>query len=276
MMSASTIRLVALATITTTLMGCASVPASGSAGATAAVVATTPGDPWEAWNRKVYAFNDAIDTAVVKPVAQAYENVVPRLVRTGVSNVLGNVRDVWSAANQLMQGKLQYGMEMGMRVLTNTVFGLGGLLDPATEMGLVRRQEDFGQTLGRWGVGPGPFVMLPLLGPSTVRDAGGTVLDTQVSPSALPPTSNGRYAVTGLTVIDTRARLLSAGKLLDASALDRYSFLRDAYLSQRLDAVYDGAPPMENFDEDPGDSPAKPAAAKPAAAPASAASKAAR
>lgn len=259
------------------LSGCASVPAGpagpSAAGTPAAPVASTPGDPWENWNRKVYAFNDAIDTAVVKPVAQAYQNVVPSLVRTGISNVLGNIRDVWSAANQLLQGKLQHGMEMGMRVLTNSTIGLGGLLDPATEMGLSRRSEDFGQTLGRWGVGSGPYMVLPLLGPSTVRDTGGLLADTMVSPSSLPPTEGGRAAVTAVDLVNTRARLLSAGNLLDQVALDRYSFLRDAYLAQRRDAIYDGAPPMETFEDEAADAPAaKPAAPVKAPAPAASAS----
>jgi phospholipid-binding lipoprotein MlaA len=268
------LRRVAGALAVLAVTGCASVPATGPAGpgmTSAAVSNATPGDPWEAWNRKVYAFNDAIDNAVVKPVAQTYEKVVPQLVRTGVSNVLGNIRDVWSATNQFLQGKVQYGFEMGMRVVANTFFGLGGLLDPATEMGLVRRQEDFGQTLGRWGVGPGPYMVLPFVGPSTVRDTGGFLLDRQVSPSSLPPTAGGQYSVLAVELVDTRTRLLPAGKLLDQVALDRYSFLRDAYLSQRRDAVYDGAPPLETFDEDPGDGPAKPPAAPAPAASAAAA-----
>ena len=248
--------------------GCASVP-TGSAGSAAAstaasTVAATPSDPWENWNRKVYTFNDAIDTALLKPVAQAYQKVVPSLVRTGIGNVLGNIRDVWSAANQLLQGKLQFGMEMGMRVLTNSTIGLGGLLDPAAEMGLSRRSEDFGQTLGRWGLGNGPYLVLPLLGPSTLRDAGGLVADIMVSPSSLPTTDGARAAVTAVDLVHTRARLLSAGNLLDQVALDRYSFLRDAYLSQRRDALYDGAPPMETFEDDVSDTPS----AKPAPAPA--------
>jgi phospholipid-binding lipoprotein MlaA len=257
------------------LTACASVPPAGPAGPglSSPPRAATPGDPWEAWNRKVYAFNDAIDTAVLKPVAQTYEAVVPSLVRTGVSNVLGNIRDVWSAANQFLQGKGQYGFEMGMRVVANTFFGLGGLLDPATEMGLVKRPEDFGQTLGRWGLATGPYLVLPLIGPSTVRDAGGFLVDRQVSPSTLPPTAGGQYSVLAIELVDTRARLLSAGKLLDQVALDKYSFLRDAYLAQRRDALYDGAPPMETFEDDPGDAAAKPAAgAKAPAAAASAAS----
>jgi phospholipid-binding lipoprotein MlaA len=240
--------------------------------------AGTPGDPWEAWNRKVYAFNDAIDSAILKPVAQTYEAVVPKLVRTGVSNVLGNIRDVWSTANQFLQGKVQYGFEMGMRVVANSFFGLGGLLDPATEMGLVKRPEDFGQTLGRWGIGNGPYLVLPLVGPSTLRDTAGFLADRTVSPSSLPPTAGGQYSVLAVELVDGRARVLSATKLLDQVALDRYSFLRDAYLAQRRDAVYDGAPPLETFDEDPGDGPAKPAAAaaKSAAPAASAASSAAK
>ncbi len=247
------------------LSACASVPPAGP-GMSPARTAATPGDPWEGWNRKVYAFNDAIDTAILKPVAQTYEKVVPSLVRTGVSNLLGNVRDVWSAANQLLQGKVQYGFEMGMRVVANTFFGLGGLLDPATEMGLIKRPEDFGQTLGRWGLGAGPYLVLPMVGPSTLRDTAGFLLDRTVSPSSLPPTAGGQYSVLAVELVDTRTKLLPAGKLLDQVALDKYSFLRDAYLAQRRDAVYDGAPPQEAFDEDPGDGPAKPSAAAASAA----------
>ena len=126
-------------------------------------MAASPSDPWENWNRKVYAFHDAIDEAVLKPVAEAYRKVLPELVRAGISNVFGNIADVWSAVNHLLQGKIHFGLDMGMRVAANTLFGLGGLLDPASEMGLKRRQEDFGETLGRWGVGPGPYLVLPLL-----------------------------------------------------------------------------------------------------------------
>lgn len=239
------------------LGGCATVGAGGP----------PPEDPFEGFNRKVYAFNETVDEAVMKPVATAYKKVVPQLVRTGISNVLGNVGDVWSAANHLLQGKIHTGLDMGMRVLTNTFFGLGGLLDPATEMGLTRRSEDFGQTLGRWGLGPGPYLVLPLLGPSTVRDGLSLVVDRQFSASQLPKSESAGYAVTGLQIIDLRASLLDTTRLLDSVALDRYSFVRQAYLSRRLDAVYDGAPPMEKFDDDPGDSPAAPASAASGAAP---------
>ncbi len=241
------------------LGGCATV-----APATAATAAppANPADPWEAWNRKVYAFNDAVDGAVVKPLATAYRDVVPQLLRTGVSNFFGNIGDAWSAANHLLQGKATSGVEMGWRFMTNTVIGLAGVLDPATEMGLQRRSEDFGQTLGAWGVGPGPFVMLPLLGPSTLRDSAGLLVDRQASASRLAGTDAGSYGVTTLEVLSLRASLLGATGLLDQVALDRYSFLRDAYLQRRLDAVYDGAAPMVDEFAD------EPASAAPAAKPA--------
>ena len=251
------------ATALALLAGCATAPAGGGSGGEA-TSATTPGDPWENWNRKVYAFNDKVDEAVLKPVATAYRDVVPELVRTGVRNVLGNIGDVWSAANHLLQGKLQLGLEMGMRVLTNSFFGLGGLLDPATEMGLTRRSEDFGQTLGRWGVGNGPFVVLPFLGPSTLRDTVGLAVDRQAAPSTLPPTIKGQYGVATLELVSLRAQLLSTTQLLDQVALDRYSFVRDAYLARRRDALYDGAPPMETFEDEADPGPAPSPAAPPA------------
>ncbi len=240
--------------LATALAGCATVPAGASA--------PSPADPWENWNRKVFAFNEAVDAAVLKPVAEVYRDAVPKLVRTGVNNVLGNLYDVWSTANHFLQGKAQDGFEMGMRVLTNTVFGLGGLLDPATEAGLTRRSEDFGQTLGKWGLPQGPYFVLPLLGPSTVRDSVGTLVDRQASPSQLPGADADRYAVTALELVNLRTNLLSAGTLIDQVALDKYSFIRDGYLSRRRDALYDGAPPMENFEDEP-DSATPPAAKAP-------------
>jgi len=259
-----------LATLVALLGACATVPPGGTgntAAAGAAPAAAVAIDPWESFNRKVYAFNDMIDEAVLKPVATAYRDVVPQIVRTGVNNVLGNIGDIWSAANHLLQGKLQDGLEMGMRVATNTFFGLGGLLDPATGLGLTRRSEDFGQTLGRWGVGTGPYLVLPFLGPSTVRDSAGLVVDRSANSSILPLSSNEQYGVSALELLSVRAGLLGATQLLDQVALDRYSFLRDAYLARRRDAVYDGAAPMEVFEDDAAEPPAKPV---PASAPASA------
>jgi phospholipid-binding lipoprotein MlaA len=252
--------------------GCATAPAGGVGGA-AAPSAQAPVsnavDPWENWNRKVFSFNEVLDKAVLKPVAEAYRDVVPARVRSGVTNVLGNIADVWSAANQVLQGKVQDGLEMGMRVLANTFFGLGGLLDPATEMGLTKRSEDFGQTLGRWGVVNGPFVVLPLVGPSTVRDTVGFVVDRQAGPTRLIDSTALKYEVTGLQLVNVRASLLSAGALVDQVSLDKYSFIRDAYLARRRDDLYDGAPPMETFQDEPPDAPANSAA--PSAQPASAA-----
>jgi phospholipid-binding lipoprotein MlaA len=256
------------------LSACATAP-QGAPGAAPPVVAAAPGDPFERWNRSVYAFNDAIDAAVLKPVAEGYRAVVPALVRSGVDNVLGNFGDAWSSLNHLLQGKLQSSLEMGMRVLVNTTFGLGGLLDPATEMRLERRSEDFGQTLGRWGVGAGPFLMLPLLGPSNVRDGLAWPVDRLGSPSTLKSLDDAAWAVTGLELLNTRANLLQTTQLLDQVALDRYSFIRDAYRQRRLDQVYDGAPPMEDFADEPAEAPAaKPAVPKvasPAAVPAASA-----
>ena len=256
-----TLRWLLLAALVAVLGACATVGPGGAAAPGGGPSAAVAIDPWESFNRKVYAFNDAIDEAVLKPVATAYRDVVPQIVRTGVSNVLGNIGDIWSAANHLLQGKLQDGLEMGMRVVTNTFFGLGGLLDPATEMGLTRRSEDFGQTLGRWGVGTGPYLVLPFLGPSTVRDSAGLVVDRSVNSELLPLSSNERYGLSALELVSIRAGLLSATKLLDEVALDRYSFLRGAYLARRQDAVYDGAAPMERFEDDAADPPAKPASA---------------
>ncbi len=255
-----TVAAVALALMT----GCATVPAGGGAA----------NDPWEGFNRKIFAFNEKVDEAVLKPVAETYRDVVPQPLRNGVNNFLNNLYDVWSTANHFLQGKFQSGLEMGMRVLTNTILGAGGLMDPATEMGLTRRSEDFGQTLGRWGVGQGPFVVLPFLGPSTIRDTAGLLVDRQSAPSTLPRADADRYAVTAMELINTRTNLLSTGGLVDQVALDKYSFIRDAYLARRRDALFDGAPPMDTFEDDGGDekAPAPAAAASAAATPPSGAS----
>jgi phospholipid-binding lipoprotein MlaA len=244
------LRLASTLALALALGGCASVPnqAAGTAGQKA--------DPWESWNRKVFAFNDSIDNAILKPVAEGYKAVVPSLVRTGVTNVFGNINDVWSTANQFLQGKVQDGFEMGMRVLVNSFFGLGGMLDPATEMHLTKRSEDFGQTLGRWGVGPGPYMVLPLFGPSTLRDTAALPLDRHFSPGTYPQDQAVRYSVSALELVNTRTNLLATTGLLDQVALDRYTFVRDAYLSRRVDQIYDGAPPQENFDDEPADPPA--------------------
>lgn len=263
------------------LAGCATPGAPGSAdragtaaaagehpAPTAGAAAPHPGDPWERFNRRVYAFNDTLDRLALKPVAQAYQRYVPSLVRTGVGNVLGNLGDIWSTANHLLQGKGEHGVAMGMRVLTNSFFGLGGLLDFATPLGMPRRSEDFGQTLGRWGVGSGPYVVLPLFGPRTLRDAGALMLDQQASASSFVQPMSAQAAVSALGLIDLRASLLSTTALLNQVAIDPYSFTRDAYLARRLDQVWDGAAPLQDLDPEDFADDAPADALPPASAPA--------
>jgi phospholipid-binding lipoprotein MlaA len=171
--------------------------------------------------------------------------VVPSFVRTGIDNVLGNIRDMWSIANNALQGKFDGTARMTMRVATNTVLGLGGLMDWASEMGLDKETEDFGQTLGKWGVPSGPYVVLPLLGPSTVRDTVATPFDNHYGPSYFVTGSGAALGVSVLQIVSFRAGLLGATELLDGIALDKYSFTRDLYLSRRRNQVYDGNPPDE-------------------------------
>ena len=204
-------------------------------------------DPFEPWNRAVFSFNESVDEALLKPVARGYRQVVPPLVRQGVRNVIGNVEDAWSAANHLLQGKPEESVQMMVRVVANTTIGLGGLFDVAADMGLERRSEDFGQTLGRWGVPAGPYLMLPLMGPRTVRDALAIPVDRRASiAQALEDDQRRAWAVTAIEVVQARSELLAAGDLLGQVALDRYTFVRDAYLARRRSLVHDGNPPRED------------------------------
>lgn len=248
------------------LTGCATTTTSAPA---APVSRSEKIDPWERWNRRVFKFNDKVDEAVLKPVATTYTKVVPEPVRRGVNNFFGNVSDVWSAVNNLLQGKLSNGLQDIVRVGTNTLFGLGGFLDVASEFGADRQGEDLGQTLGKWGMAPGPYVVWPVIGPSTLRDSIALPLDVQVSP-ALGMSSNGaKVATAGLQAVNQRANLLGATGMLNDIALDRYVFVRDAYLQRRRNLVYDGDPPEEKEPEDEGED--KPLAPAPgASAPASA------
>jgi len=220
-----------------------------------------PKDPYEPFNRKVFAFNDTLDTYALKPVATAYTKVVPSPIRTGVHNFFGNFSDAWSAVNQLLQGKPADAGSMTLRVLTNTTIGIGGLFDPATSLGLERKSEDLGQTLGVWGLEPGPYLVLPLFGSSDIRDAIALPADTYVSPSLLvAPKYWKEVAIDAVGVIDTRAGLLGASQMLDELAFDRYTFMRDAYITRRRSLVYDGNPP-ELPDEDSGEDDSKSAPA---------------
>lgn len=218
-----------------------------------------PSDPWEGWNRKVYAFNENLDEAVVKPTATAYVKVVPQVVRTGVTNFFGNFSDAWSAVNSFLQGKGEAGFSDLMRVGTNTVFGIFGLFDVATEAGIERHGEDFGQTLGVWGVPAGPYIMWPLLGPSSLRESAALPLELRVGPGAVINDDGVQWGVTVLRVVNLRANLLNASGLLDDVALDRYTFVRDAYLQRRRSLVYDGDPPEPPLEsEDPPEPVTKP------------------
>lgn len=192
-----------------------------------------PRDPFEPFNRSVTRFNDGLDEAIVKPAAQAYQNVVPSPVRTGVNNFFGNLSDVWSFVNSVLQLKPQAAAESLMRVSINTVFGMYGVLDWATEMGLQRNRQDFGKTLGRWGVATGPYLVLPVLGPSTVRDTAALVVDAKGDLVMQMDNVSSRNSLYVLRAVDLRASLLRVGEVLDQAALDKYSFTRDAYLQRR-------------------------------------------
>lgn len=227
------------------LAGMASGAAAQSTGAlvqgTASPAAVTDADPLERYNRAIFRFNDGVDRAVLKPVATAYRDVLPGFVRTGVGNFFSNVGDVWNLANNVMQLKLQASAETFMRLNVNTVFGLGGILDIASEAGISRHSEDFGQTLGYWGVPAGPYVVLPLFGPSTVRDTAAFPVDRWGNPLGGVSDIAARNSLTVLGLVDTRARLLSVSQLLEQAALDPYSFMRDSHLQRRAIEVRDGA-----------------------------------
>ncbi|RJG08339.1 MlaA family lipoprotein [Massilia cavernae] len=219
------LRAAALAACALALAGCAT---------------NNPADPLEPYNRAVFQFNDAVDRAALKPAATAYKRVLPGFVQTGVNNFFGNMSDVWTAANNLMQGKGEQGMSDVTRVAMNSTFGLLGVLDIASEAGLQKHNEDFGQTLGRWGVPSGPYFMLPILGPSTIRDTAGLPLDLAADPWNYKDPVHVRNMGTALRIVDKRAEILDASNLLEEAALDRYVFIRDGFLQRRESQVFDG------------------------------------
>lgn len=216
------------------LAGCASGPNAN------------PHDPMEPFNRGVYQFNDAVDTAVLKPVATAYRDLTPRLIRRGIGNFFGNLQDAWSAVNSALQLNGPATSDNMGRFMVNSLVGVGGLFDVASDLGIPKQTKDFGLTLGHWGVGPGPYLVLPVLGPSTLRDTAALPVDSQgdmVGGLTHVPTRNATMAV---RIVDQREGLLKATEMLDRIALDKYSFVRDAYLQRRRSAVYDGNPPEED------------------------------
>ncbi|MEN3290772.1 MAG: phospholipid-binding lipoprotein MlaA, partial [Burkholderiales bacterium] len=210
---------------------------------------TNPKDPFEKFNRAMFSFNDAVDQAALKPAAEAYRTL-PSFMQTGVGNFFGNLGDVWTAANNLLQGKVADGMSDVMRVTFNSTFGLLGLLDIASEAGLAKHKEDFGQTLGKWGVASGPYIVLPLLGPSTLRDTVATPVDLTGDPwDYARPIRVRNLGYVG-RVVDQRAAVLDASNLIEEAALDRYVFVRDAYMQRRESKVRDGDSPNTSYEED--------------------------
>ena len=208
-----------------------------------------PKDPIEGFNRAMYGVHDGIDTVLLKPVATGYDAVLPDPVQTGVTNFFANISDIMTSVNNLLQGKPKEAISDLGRVAVNSTIGILGIFDPASGMGLEKHDEDFGQTMGAWGVGEGAFVFLPIMGPRTVRDAAGIYMDIWFDPVNYidhVPTRNTIWAV---RVVNLRANLLPADKVIEEAALDKYSYIRDAYLQNRRNLVYDGNPPPRSLDE---------------------------
>ncbi len=214
-----------------TLSGCASFRAAA------------PGDPLEPINRGIYSFNSTFDHYLFKPIAKGYDFVVPGPVKAGVTNVFQNVSDVQSLVSDALQLKgAKLGDDLG-RVMLNTTFGIGGIFDLATPMGIERGNEDIGQTLGYWGIGAGPYLVIPFMGPSSLRDVVGRYGESKINPLSYVSSVPVRNSLTGLSVVDARVGLFPAEDLLNQASLDKYTFLRSAYLQRRQSLVLDGKRP---------------------------------
>lgn len=214
--------------------------------------ATTGGDardPFEGFNRSMYGFNQAVDEAVLKPVSRAYKDGVPEILQTGVRNFFSNIADIFISVNNLLQGKVIEAANDGMRVAVNTTIGGFGVMDWASEMGLEKHNEDFGQTFGRWGAEDGPYLVWPLFGSSTARDTVGELIDIRVDPVRNHKPVTPRNAMYLTRVVGKRADLLDASRILEEAALDKYVFERDAYLQRRRNLIYDGNPPRASARE---------------------------
>jgi phospholipid-binding lipoprotein MlaA len=237
----------------------------------ATVTTPTKGDPFESYNRTMFTINDKIDQVALKPIAKGYVYVTPQPVRDSVTNFFGNIGDIYTAANNLVQLKIADGVSDIMRVVMNSIFGVAGLFDVASVAGLPKHTQDFGLTLGHYGVPAGPYVVLPLLGPSTVRDTAGTVVDYFGSVTSYVDPAWIRTTLFGVQLINTRANLLGAGDVLSGAALDKYSFVRNAYLQRRQyllggDGSASGSTESLPKYEDVGAAPAPSATAAPAVA----------
>ena len=220
-------------------------------------------DPFEPWNRAMYEVHQVVDGHVVKPIAEAYVKTMPEQIRTGVSNFFGNIDDIFTGINNVLEGRgNQAGDDFG-RVLLNSTFGIGGILDLASMAGINKDKKDFGITFGKWGAPQGPYFFVPLFGPTTVRDGTGVVVRYFLSPIGYINEIPLRNSLYGIGYLDLRAQALSAESVLDTAALDRYRYLRNAYLKNRRYQVYEGKLPPEE-DED---TPAPSAVPSPAAPP---------
>jgi len=225
------------------ISGCATVPADSG---------NDPRDPIESFNRQVFEFNEVVDRAILKPVAQAYEFVLPEPVRDCVSGIFSNLREPSNAINNFLQGKPADAVSDTCRFVVNTTVGLLGCFDPARHMGLEKHNEDFGQTLGRWGIGSGPYLVVPIFGPSTLRDAVGIYgAEPYLDLNFYIDNVGVRNAILGTRVVNQRAELLQTDDLISGAALDKYRFIRDGFLQRRRSLVYDGSPPPAADDTSP-------------------------
>lgn len=202
-------------------------------------------DPFESFNRTVFNFNEGVYEYILDPVTETYQDITPQPVQTGVSNVFSNIGDIFVFVNDLLQFKFAQAASDLARIAFNTTAGIFGIFDVASHMDLPKHHEDFGQTLATWGVGSGPYLVLPFLGPNTLRDTGGLLADSRYDPILDITDDEARWTVIGFKAIDTRAGLLKADRLADQSGVDKYNFIRDAYLQHRQSLIYDGNPPRE-------------------------------
>ena len=212
-----------------------------------------PRDPWEPANRAIYRFNEGFDDAIARPVATAYRDTLPEEVRGRVRNFFSNIADIFIGVNNMLQGKFEDGVTDWARFAFNSTFGLLGLHDICSDLGLEKHNEDFGQTFGRWGIGDGPYLVLPILGSSTLRDGIGTGIDIYADPVGDFRPIELRNSAVVLRLVNTRADLLDASRILEEAALDKYTFQRDAYLQRRRSLIYDGRPPREPQSSAPAD-----------------------
>ncbi len=215
-----------------------------------ATTANNPKDPFEGFNRAMFSVNEGIDTVVAKPIAKGYDYVMPSPIKAGVGNFFGNIDDVWIAINNLLQGKPGDSLSDIGRVLINTTVGIAGLFDVASEIGLEKHSEDFGQTLGKWGFYDGPYFFWPVIGPRNMRDTFGFAVDSVADPVANVGHVPTRNTMVGVRFVDVRARLLPADKIVEEAAFDKYNYIRDAYFQNRRNAIHDGNPPPLKDDDD--------------------------